>query len=253
MRYNFDIITTKRENTMIIIPARLASTRFPQKVLADIGGLPMVVRTAKRVAHLDDVVVAADDEKIIEVCRAHGVKAMLTSTTHKSGTDRIHECATILELDDNELIINVQADEPFIEPDVVEALMTKLKKLKESGEEFIMGSCYNSVNADAAKDPNLVKVVLDADLNAIYFSRAKIPHNQSGEAVYFGHIGIYGFSKRSLKEFCSLPDAPIEDIEKLEQLRAIYHGKKITMVKVASTGFGIDTKEDLKRAVEIFL
>jgi 3-deoxy-manno-octulosonate cytidylyltransferase (CMP-KDO synthetase) len=253
MRYNFDIITTKRENTMIIIPARLASTRFPQKVLADIGGLPMVVRTAKRVAHLDDVVVAADDEKIIEVCRAHGVKAMLTSTTHKSGTDRIHECATILELDDDELIINVQADEPFIEPDVVEALMTKLKKLKESGEEFIMGSCYNSVNADAAKDPNLVKVVLDADLNAIYFSRAKIPHNQSGEAVYFGHIGIYGFSKRSLKEFCSLPDAPIEDIEKLEQLRAIYHGKKITMVKVASTGFGIDTKEDLKRAVEIFL
>jgi len=253
MRYNFDIITIKREKTMIIIPARLASTRFPQKVLADIGGLPMVVRTAKRVAHLDDVVVAADDEKIIEVCRAHGVKAMLTSTTHKSGTDRIHECATILELDDDELIINVQADEPFIEPDVVESLMTKLKELQKSGEEFIMGSCYNSVNSDAAKDPNLVKVVLDANLNAIYFSRAKIPHNQSGEAVYFGHIGIYGFSKRSLKEFCSLPDAPIEDIEKLEQLRAIYHGKKITMVKVASTGFGIDTKEDLKRAIEIFL
>jgi 3-deoxy-manno-octulosonate cytidylyltransferase (CMP-KDO synthetase) len=238
---------------MIIIPARLASSRFPQKVLADIGGLPMVVRTAKRVAHLDDVVVAADDEKIIEICKQHGVKAMLTSTTHKSGTDRIHECATILGLDDNELIINVQADEPFIEPDVVESLMKKLQDLQKDGAAFIMGSCYNSINAEAAKDPNLVKVVLDAQGNAIYFSRAKIPHNQSGEAVYFGHIGIYGFSKKSLKEFCSLPDAPIEDIEKLEQLRAIYHQKKIAMVKVASTGFGIDTKEDLNRAVEIFL
>jgi 3-deoxy-manno-octulosonate cytidylyltransferase (CMP-KDO synthetase) len=238
---------------MIIIPARLASTRFPQKVLAEIGGLPMVVRTAQRVAHLDDVVVAADDEKIIEVCKSYGIKAMLTSTTHKSGTDRIHECATILKLDDDELIINVQADEPFIEPDVVESLITKLRELQDKKSAFIMGSCYNSINAEAAEDPNLVKVVLDGEGNAIYFSRAKIPHNQSGEAVYFGHIGIYGFSKKSLKEFCSLPDAPIEDIEKLEQLRAIYHQKKIAMVKVASTGFGIDTQEDLKRAVEIFL
>lgn len=238
---------------MIIIPARLASTRFPQKVITDIGGIPMVVRTAQRVQHLDDVVVAADDEKIIEICEHYDVKAMLTSTTHKSGTDRIHECATILGLDDDELVINVQADEPFIEPDVVESLQTKLKELQKNGENFIMGSCYNSINADAATDPNLVKVVLDANGNAIYFSRAKIPHNQSGEAVYFGHIGIYGFSKKSLHEFCALNDAPIEDIEKLEQLRAIYHGKKIAMVKVASTGFGIDTKEDLQRAIEIFL
>ena len=238
---------------MIIIPARLASSRFPQKVLADIGGLPMVVRTAKRVAHLDRVVVAADDERIIDICKEYAIEAMLTSTTHKSGTDRIHECATILNLDDNELIINVQADEPFIEPDVVEALMKKLKELQKSNEDFIMGSCYNSINAEAATDPNLVKVVLNEKSNAIYFSRAKIPHNQSGEAVYFGHIGIYGFSKKSLKDFCSLPDAPIEDIEKLEQLRAIYHQKNIAMVKVASTGFGIDTEDDLKRAVEIFL
>jgi len=238
---------------MIIIPARLASTRFPQKVIVDIGGLPMVVRTAKRVAHLDRVVVAADDEKIIEICKAHGVEAMLTSTTHKSGTDRIHECATILDLEDDELIINVQADEPFIEPDVVESLMTKLKSLQRDNEPFIMGSCYNAINADSAQDPNLVKVVLDDADNAIYFSRSAIPYNQGGGAKYFGHIGIYGFSKKSLKEFCSLKDAPIEDIEKLEQLRAIYHQKKITMVKVASTGFGIDTEEDLKRAIEIFL
>jgi len=238
---------------MIIIPARLASTRFPQKVLADIGGIPMVVRTAQRVAHLDRVVVAADDDSIIKVCKEYGIEAMLTSTTHKSGTDRIHECATLLNLKEDEIIINVQADEPFIEPDVVESLLQKLLELQKAGSSFIMGSCYNAINAEAAQDPNLVKVVLDAAQNAIYFSRACIPYNQGGGAKYFGHIGIYGFSKKSLSEFCNLNDAPIEDIEKLEQLRAIYHGKKITMLKVSSTGFGIDTKEDLARAIEIFL
>jgi len=238
---------------MIIIPARLASTRFPQKVLADIGGMPMVVRTAKRVAHLDRVVVAADDELIISTCKEHGIEAMLTSTTHKSGTDRINECANILNLDDDELIINIQADEPFIEAEVVQELISRLKYLQNSNESFIMGSCYNAINAESAEDPNLVKVVLDDKDNAIYFSRCKIPYNQGGGAKYFGHIGIYGFSKKSLKEFCNLNDAPIEDIEKLEQLRAVYHQKKISMVKVASTGFGIDTKEDLARAIEIFL
>ena len=238
---------------MIIIPARLASTRFPKKVLADIGGLPMVVRTAQKVAHIDRVVVAADNELIIQTCKEYGIEAMLTSTTHKSGTDRIHECATILNLDDDEIIINVQADEPFIEPNVVSSLIAKLKELQEKNEDFIMGSCYNSINAESAQDPNLVKVVLDSDNNAIYFSRSLIPYNRSGRANYFGHIGIYGFSKKSLQEFCNLNDAPIEDIEGLEQLRAIHHQKKITMLKVASTGFGIDTKEDLARAIEIFL
>jgi len=238
---------------MIIIPARLASTRFPQKVLADIGGIPMVVRTAQRVAHLGRVVIAADDELILSKCKEYGLETMLTSTTHKSGTDRINECATLLNLDDDEIIINVQADEPFIEPEVIESLIFKLQELQKSNESFIMGSCYNAINAESAKDPNLVKVILDSDDNAIYFSRSCIPFNQGGGAKYFGHIGIYGFSKRSLKEFCNLNDAPIEDIEKLEQLRAIYHQKKIAMVKVASTGFGIDTKEDLAKAIEIFL
>jgi 3-deoxy-manno-octulosonate cytidylyltransferase (CMP-KDO synthetase) len=238
---------------MIIIPARLASTRFPQKVLADIGGLPMVVRTAQRVAHLGRVVVAADDELIVSTCKKYNIEVMMTSTTHKSGTDRINECANILNLPDDEIVINVQADEPFIETEVVEMLIKRLNTLKQNGEEFIMASCYNSINDEAAKDPNLVKVVLDNNDNAIYFSRSLIPYNRGGGAQYFGHIGIYGFSKKSLHDFCNLSDAPIEDIEKLEQLRAIYHQKKISMVKVASTGFGIDTEEDLKRAVEIFL
>jgi len=238
---------------MIIIPARMASTRFPNKVLADVGGLPMVVRTAKQVMHLDDVVVAADDEKIIEVCKSHGIKAMLTSTTHKSGTDRINECAQLLDIEDDALVINIQADEPFIEPEVLASLITRLKQIKDEKRDFIMGSCYNAINSESAEDPNLVKVIMDADHNAIYFSRSQIPYNRSGSATYFGHIGIYGFTKKSLHTFCSLDDAPIEDIEKLEQLRAIYHGLKISMVKVASTGFGIDTVEDLARAKEIFL
>ncbi len=238
---------------MIIIPARLASTRFPQKVLADIGGLPMVVRTAKAVEHLDRVVVAADDDKIIATCKHYGIEAMLTSDTHKSGTDRINECANLLQLDDDDLVINIQADEPFIEPEVLSKLISRLNALKQARTPFIMGSCYNAINAEAAQDPNLVKVVLDSEHNALYFSRSLIPYNRSGSATYFGHIGIYGFTKRSLHEFCALDDAPIEDIEKLEQLRAVYHTKKIAMVKVASTGFGIDTKEDLKRAIEIFL
>ena len=238
---------------MIIIPARLASTRFPEKVLADIGGVPMVVRTAQAVSAIDRVVVATDDEKIMLTCKAHGIEARMTSLTHKSGTDRINECAQLLDIPDDELIINVQADEPFIEISVVRALIERLDKLKNENAEFIMGSCFNAINNEAAQDPNLVKVVLDDAQNAIYFSRSPIPFNRSGEATYFGHIGIYGFTKKSLFEFCNLADAPIEDIEKLEQLRAIYHQKKISMVKVSSTGFGIDTEDDLKRAVEIFL
>ncbi len=238
---------------MIIIPARLASTRFPEKVLADIGGLPMVVRTAKAVSAIDKVVVATDDEKIMATCKAYGIEARMTSLTHKSGTDRINECAQLLDIPDDELIINVQADEPFIEISVVEALVKRLEKLKSENAEFVMGSCFNTINSESAQDPNLVKVILDDQENAIYFSRSPIPFNRSGEATYFGHIGIYGFTKKSLYEFCNLSDAPIEDIEKLEQLRAVFHQKKISMVKVSSTGFGIDTEEDLKRAVEIFL
>ncbi len=237
---------------MIIIPARLASSRFPQKVLTDIGGIPMVVRTAQQVQALDEVMVAADDESIITVCTDYGIPATLTSTTHKSGTDRVNECAQLLGLDNNEPVINIQADEPFIEPEVVSLVLERVKKLSKQKEKFVMASCYNAVNDETAQDPNLVKVVIDANHNAVYFSRAAIPYNRGGGANYYGHIGIYGFTKQSLHTFCTLDDAPIEDIEKLEQLRAVYHGLPISMVKVTSTGFGIDTPEDLERAKEIF-
>ncbi len=235
---------------MIIIPARLASTRFEQKVLVDVAGMPMVVRTAKRVEHLDRVVVAADDEKIIEICKEWEVEAILTSKEHNSGTDRINECATKLGLDDDELVINVQADEPFIEDSVVSSIQERLKSLPK--DDFVMASAYSQIDDTMAQDANLVKVITDVYDNAIYFSRSAIPFNRSGEAKYFGHIGIYGFNKKSLSEFCAFSSAELENVEKLEQLRAIYNGKKISMVEVETKSFGIDTPQDLQRALQVF-
>ncbi len=234
---------------MIIIPARLDSSRFAKKVLVDVAGLPMVVRTAKRVEHLDQVVVACDDEQILEVCKTHGIDALLTSKSHNSGTDRINEAANKLDLSDDEIIINVQADEPFIEDSVVLALQNKLRSI---GSEFVMASCYSIITAKQAKDPNLVKVVLDDANNAIYFSRSAVPFDRGGSAIYRGHIGIYGFNKRSLELFCSLGSSMLEESEKLEQLRAIYYAKKIAMIETNTRSFGIDTPEDLQRALEVF-
>ncbi len=237
---------------MIIIPARLESSRFRHKVLEQIGDLPMVVRTAKAVQMLDRVVVACDDRAILEACHKYDIEAHLTSTTHKSGTDRINECASFLKIDPDELIVNLQADEPFIEPEVVKLLIKRLKRLRAQKREFVMASCYNTINADSAKDPNLVKVVVDTNEDAIYFSRSLIPYDRAQMATYYGHIGIYGFDAKSLSSFCALRDTAIENIEKLEQLRALYHALPISMIKVSSTSFGIDTAEDLARAKEIF-
>ncbi len=232
---------------MIIIPARLASNRFPKKVLVDINGLPMVIATAKRVSDVDDVVIATDSSEVEEIAKKHGYKCVMTSVDHKSGTDRINEAANVLGLGDDELIINVQADEPFIEPSVVESVISTLKKLDR---DFKMASCYKKMDKWFATDPNHVKVVIDALGDAIYFSRSKIPFDREEHHEYYGHLGIYGFDKKSLNEFCNLAPAPIEDIEKLEQLRAIYNAKKIAMVEVESQSFGIDSPEDLERALK---
>lgn len=234
---------------MIIIPARLASNRFPKKVLVDIKGVPMVVATANRVKDLDDVVIATDSREVKEVVEKHGFTTVMTDVNHKSGTDRINEASNVLGLKDDELIVNVQADEPFIEPDVVESVINTLHNLER---DFKMASCYKKMDKWFATDPNHVKVVIDACNDAIYFSRSKIPFDREEHHDYFGHLGIYGFDKKSLNAFCALPPAPIEDIEKLEQLRAIYNGKKIAMVQVESKSFGIDSPEDLKRALETF-
>ncbi|HIP30066.1 MAG TPA: 3-deoxy-manno-octulosonate cytidylyltransferase [Sulfurospirillum arcachonense] len=232
---------------MIIIPARMASNRFPNKILANINGFPMVIATAKRVEGLDKVVIATDSQKLINLAYDYGFDTIMTGDHHQSGTDRINEAATKLDIHEDEIIVNVQADEPFIEPEVVQSVINRVKS-----SNCFMASCYKLIGKEFANDPNHVKVITDVNENAIYFSRSKIPFEREEHLEYFGHLGIYGFTKKSLKEFCELSPAPLENIEKLEQLRAIYHGKKIAMVRVESESFGIDTKDDLEKALAYF-
>lgn len=239
---------------MIIIPARLNSSRFQNKILVDILGLPMVIRTAKQVSSLDEVTIATDSQEVIDLAKEHGFNAVLTSNEHQSGTDRINEAAQILGLNDDDIVVNVQGDEPFIEKEVVEAVINRVKKVKENNEDIMIVSCHKKISSELADDPNHVKVLLNDKGNATYFSRSKIPYHRDHyeTSSYNGHLGIYGFTVKSLKEFCALPPAATEHIEKLEQLRAIYHEKKIAMVEVKSNSFGIDTEEDLKNAIRIF-
>lgn len=237
---------------MIIIPARLNSSRFENKILVDILGLPMVIRTAKAVSILDDVVIATDSQDVIDLAKKYEIKAVLTSTEHQSGTDRINEAVNILNLPDDEVVVNVQADEPFIEPVVVQAVIDKVTELKN--RDFTMVSCYKDISSEMADDPNHVKVICDDNGDAIYFSRSKIPYHRDhyNSSSYKGHLGIYGFTKKSLNKFCSFEASILEETEKLEQLRALSNSSKINMVKVNSNSFGIDTKEDLENALKFF-
>jgi 3-deoxy-manno-octulosonate cytidylyltransferase (CMP-KDO synthetase) len=234
---------------MIIIPARIGSSRFPNKVLADIGGMPMVVRTAKAVEDIDDVVIATDSQEVIDIASKYDIKAVLTSAEHQSGTDRIYEAVQKMNLDENEIIINVQGDEPFIETTVVQAIYDLTKHNKEN-DRIMMNSCYKIISNPEADDPNIVKVITDSHDIALYFSRAKIPYPRDHHFnTYKGHLGIYGFTVKSLRNFCMLEPAPLEEIEKLEQLRALYHGYEVAMKEVNTESFGIDTMEDLEKAI----
>ncbi len=234
---------------MIIIPARIGSSRFPNKVLADIGGVPMVVRTAMTVQDVDQVVIATDSQEVIDIAGEHDIKAVMTSSSHQSGTDRIYEAATILNLKRDEIIINVQGDEPFIESEVVRAIYDLTHK-NAKNDKIMMNSCYKRITNPEADDPNIVKVVTDSDDIALYFSRSKVPYPRDHHFdSYKGHLGIYGFTFRSLETFCALSAAPLEEIEKLEQLRALYHGYEVAMTEVKTESFGIDTPEDLEKAI----
>ena len=235
---------------MIIIPARIGSTRFPNKVLADIGGVPMVVRTAMTVSDVDDVIIATDAQEVVDIAAEHEIQAILTSNTHQSGTDRIYEAAKKAGLKEDAIIINVQGDEPFLESEVVRAVYDLTVKNRDN-EKILMNSCYKRISNPEADDPNIVKVVTDTEEIALYFSRAKIPYPRDHHFdQYKGHLGIYGFTLRSLERFCTLSPAPLEEIEKLEQLRALYHGYEVAMTAVETESFGIDTPEDLEKAIK---
>ncbi|NPA87263.1 MAG: 3-deoxy-manno-octulosonate cytidylyltransferase [Epsilonproteobacteria bacterium] len=231
---------------MIIIPARLSSSRLPNKVLAEIENKPMIIWCAQVASQVDDVCIATDSQEVIEVAKKYGFNAVMTSDKHKSGSDRIKEAADILGLKDDDLVINMQGDEPFLEPEILNEVKNKLLEIKK--RDFVMVSCYKEISEIQAEDPNLVKVILDKNGDAIYFSRSKIPYNRDNTPhQYFGHIGIYGFDKKSLDMFVKM-QGEIEHIEKLEQLRVIENGKKIAMIKVKTQSFGIDTKDDLEKA-----
>ena len=238
---------------MIIIPARLNSSRFPNKILADIGGMPMVIKTAKAVQELDKVVIATDSKEVIDIAKNYNIDAIITSKDCKSGTDRIYEAAKKLNLKDDEIIINIQADEPFIEKSVVKTLLDLTKKYAKNSD-IIATSCYKIVSLQEAKNPNLVKVVTNLNDIALYFSRSLIPFDREGVlSEYKAHLGLYGFTMKKLKEFCTMKNGILEDIEKLEQLRILDNGKNIALSKVESKSFGIDTKEDLQKALKIHI
>ncbi len=231
---------------MIIIPARLSSSRLPNKVLAEINSKPMIIWCAEIASKIDDVCIATDSQEVMEICKNYGFKAVMTDKNHQSGSDRIKEASDILGLQDEDIVINMQGDEPFLEAEILQAVKEKLNEIKQ--RDFAMVSCYKEIDELQAEDPNLVKVILDKNSDAIYFSRSKIPYNRDNAAhTYFGHIGIYGFTKKSLDEFTKMK-GHLEHIEKLEQLRVIENSKKIAMIKVETKSFGIDTKDDLEKA-----
>ena len=235
---------------MIIIPARIGSTRFPNKVLVPVGDVPMVIRTAQAVSSLDSVVIATDDESVVKIANEYGFRAVVTSKNHQSGTDRVYEATQILGLDSEEIIINVQADEPFIESEVLESVYKAIYDQRDSSD-VLVSSAYKIISNPEADDPNIVKVVVDENSMALYFSRSKIPYPRDHHFdSYKGHLGVYGYRVKSLKKFCSFAPSKLESIEKLEQLRILENGYKIVMTKVETESFGIDTPEDLERALK---
>lgn len=245
----------------ILIPARMASTRLPDKPLLDICGLPMIVRVAQRaaLAHGQRVVVVADHPAIAQACAQHGIAALMTRADHPSGSDRLAEACALLNLGDDEIVVNVQGDEPLVDPACIDAVAQLLAARQDCAMSTLAAPI---ADMEEFLNPNAVKVVLDADRRALYFSRAAIPFWRDGFAsgaltlaqpAPLRHIGLYGYRVSFLKRFPALPQAPLEKLESLEQLRALWHGYKIAVhVTQSAPGPGVDTQEDLMRVRAIF-
>ncbi|MBP6903117.1 MAG: 3-deoxy-manno-octulosonate cytidylyltransferase [Burkholderiaceae bacterium] len=249
----------------VLIPARLASTRLPDKPLADIAGAPMVVRVAQAAARsrARRVVVAADDVRIVEACASHGVQAVLTRVDHPSGSDRLAEACQQLGLDGDATVVNVQGDEPLIAPAMIDACA----ELLAARPDCVMSTVAHAID-DAAEfiNPNVVKVVLDAAGRALYFSRAPIAWWRDGFAkgldaatplppaqAPLRHVGLYAYRAGFLRRYPTLPVAPLETLESLEQLRVLWHGERIAVhVSPERPGPGVDTPEDLARVRALF-
>ncbi len=228
----------------VVIPARYGSTRFPAKILASETGRPLVQHVVDRVrkcSRVREVIVATDDVRIVEALRPFDTKCVITSPAHQSGTDRIAEIARMHDV--GEIIVNVQGDEPEIEPEIVDAL---IERLETSSDDMATAATF--FGAEQVADPNYVKVVLSASSHAIYFSRSPIPYVRDRDdritaPVYLLHLGIYAYRKPFLLEFANWKPTPLEMCEKLEQLRALEHGRSIFVKVVKCATHGIDTPE----------
>jgi len=234
----------------VIIPARLASTRLPNKPLADIGGLPMIVRVARRAAQsgASRVVVATDAPEVAAACAAHGVQALMTRADHPSGSDRLAEAVEQLVLADDATVVNVQGDEPLIAPAMIDACAATLA----AQPDCVMATVAHALtDASEFANPNVVKLVTDKTGRALYFSRAPIAWWRDGGGQpnqALRHVGLYAYRAGFLRRFPQLAVSPLEQIESLEQLRVLWHGERIAVhVSPEKPGPGVDTPEDLER------
>ena len=236
---------------LCIIPARYASTRFPGKPLRDIAGKPMIVRVYERTTQakrVQDVVVATDDERIRTAVEEHGGRAVMTRIDHATGTDRLAEVAE--KMTDYDLIINVQGDEPLIDPTVIDALV----------EPFLADAQLSMATAktlltdeEEIANPNNVKVITDLSGNALYFSRARIPYARNEGAKVYKHIGIYAYRRDFLLSYARMAQTPLERSESLEQLRALENGHRIHVIETDAVFIGVDTEEDLTAVNEEYI
>lgn len=246
----------------VIIPARYASSRLPGKMLLDIAGKPMIQRVYEqaRQSRARQVVIATDDERILEAAKDFGATAYLTDPDHQSGTDRLQEAARLMGLDDDEIVVNVQGDEPLIPPEVINQVA---ENLAGDGSASVATLCEAIADSKSFRDPNVVKVVRDVRNHALYFSRAPIPWPRDDFADpatsesyrpqdVWRHIGIYAYRVKLLHQFVGWPMAPLEDTEKLEQLRVLWQGHRIHVDESCKeVPAGVDTAEDLQRVREL--
>jgi 3-deoxy-manno-octulosonate cytidylyltransferase (CMP-KDO synthetase) len=234
----------------VVIPARYGSTRFPGKPLADLAGKPMVVRVCERAqkSGAASVHVATDDERIAKAVRAHGHEVLMTRADHASGTDRLAEAAAQLKLKDDQIVVNVQGDEPLMTP----SLIARVAALLDERENAVVSTACHALH-DSFDNPNVVKVVLDHEGYALYFSRAQIPYPREPGGGWYRHAGIYGYRVGFLKRFSKLEICPLEKAEALEQLRVLWHGFRIA-VAVSETEIppGVDTPQDLEAVRKMF-
>jgi len=240
-------IDTDGMKAIAVIPARLASTRLPRKMLRQIAGQTLIARVYKGVRsspRLDSVIVATDSDEIMQHCRQHGWNARMTSAAHRSGTERVREISDSVAAD---VYLNIQGDEPLTRAEHIAALLDLMQD-----PSIQVGTLTTPASPEDIRNPNAVKVVTDAAGRALYFSRATIPYDRDGASpIYFKHLGFYAYRKAALDRFCALPESSLERCERLEQLRFLENGIAIHVAETPYDTVGVDTEEDLRRVERI--